>query len=71
MDSQLQQEREVNGGTPFAEARGSAADVIRLYVVEYEYRNQQWRTVVEARDIEAAKRQFRRDNPDVEMVACY
>jgi hypothetical protein len=25
MDSKLQQEREVNGGTPFAEARGSAA----------------------------------------------
>ena len=24
MDSKLQQEREVNGGTPFAEARGSA-----------------------------------------------
>lgn len=71
MDSKLQQEREVNGGTPFAEARGSAADLIHLYVVEYEYRNQQWRTVVEARDIEAAKRQFRRDNPDVEMVACY
>lgn len=25
MDSQLQQEREVNGGTPFAEASGSGA----------------------------------------------
>jgi hypothetical protein len=25
MDSKLQQEREVNGGTPFAEARGSTA----------------------------------------------
>jgi len=71
MDSKVQQKREVNGGTPFAEARGSAADVINLYVVEYEYRNQQWRTVVEARDIKTAKRQFRRDNPDVEMVACY
>jgi hypothetical protein len=28
MDSKLQQEREVNGGTPFAEARGSATEII-------------------------------------------
>jgi len=48
-----------------------AADVINLYVVEYEHGKQQWRTVVEATDIEAAKRQFRRDNPDVEILACY
>ena len=71
MNDDCNKSAEVNGGTPFAKARGSAADVMHLYVVEYEYRNQQWRTVVEARDIEAAKRQFRRDNPDVEMVACY
>ena len=48
-----------------------AADVIRLYVVEYFHCNQQWRTVVEARDLESAKRQFCRDNPDVELLACY
>ena len=60
-----------NGQSPLAAARGSAADVINLHVVEYEHGKQQWRTVVEARDIESAKRQFRRDNPDVEMLACY
>jgi hypothetical protein len=30
MDSKLQQEREVNGVPPFAEARGSASDRARL-----------------------------------------
>ena len=48
----------------------SAADVIHLYVVEYEHGRNRYHTVVEARDIESAKRQFRRDNPDVEMLSC-
>ena len=48
---------------------GSAADVINLYVVEYEHGRFRFHTVVEARSIEAAKRQFRRDNPDVEMLS--
>jgi hypothetical protein len=47
-------------------------DAIRLWVVEYEdQRGQQWRTVVEAYTLKDAKRQFRRDNPDVELLACY
>jgi len=48
---------------------GSAADVIHMYVVEYEHGRNRFHTVVEARSIEAAKRQFRRDNPDVEMLS--
>ena len=47
-------------------------DVVRLWVAEYEdRRGQQWRTVVEAYTQEAAKLQFRRDNPDVELLTCY
>jgi hypothetical protein len=48
---------------------GSPADVIKMYVVEYEHGRNRFHTVVEARSIEAAKRQFRRDNPDVEMLS--
>lgn len=50
-------------------AIGSAADVIHMYVVEYECGRNRFHTVIEARSIEAAKRQFRRDNPDVEMLS--
>lgn len=52
-------------------AIGRHDDVIKMYVVEYDHGNQRWITAVEARDLESAKRQFRRDNPGVEMVACY
>ena len=37
MDSKLQQEREVSGGTPFAEARGSAASAADALGVGKEY----------------------------------
>jgi adenosyl cobinamide kinase/adenosyl cobinamide phosphate guanylyltransferase len=60
-------------GQSLRAAIGSAPpDVLRLWVAEYEdRRGQQWRTVVEAYTLEAAKRQFRRDNPDVELLTCY
>ena len=49
----------------------SPPDVLRLWVVEYEdRRGQRWNTVVDAYTLEAAKRQFRRDNPDVELLTC-
>ncbi len=66
----MSDESKRDAGEPFAEARGSAADMIKLYVVEYEHGRNRYHTVVEARDIGAAKRQFRRDNPDVEMLSC-
>lgn len=53
-----------------APVSGSASDVIKLYVIEYEHGRNRYHTVIEARDIEAAKRQFRRDNPHVEMLSC-
>lgn len=47
-------------------------DALRLWVVEYEdQRGRQWRTAVDAYTLEAARRQFRRDNPDVELLTCY
>ena len=54
-------------------AAGSAPpDVLRLWVVEYEdARGRRWTMVVEADTVEAAKRQFRRDNPNVELLTCY
>lgn len=48
----------------------TSENVIKLYVIEYDDGRNRYHTVVEARDIEAAKRQFRRDNHDVEMLSC-
>lgn len=53
----------------FAAPPDVEADVIKLYVVEYEHGRNRYHTVVEARGIEAAKRQFRRDNPHVEILS--
>lgn len=44
--------------------------ILRLFVVEYEHGCNRNHTVVSAYDVESAKRQFRRDNPHVEMVSC-
>ena len=43
---------------------------MHLYVVDYKHLGQQYRTVVESADMEAARRQFRRDHPHVELLAC-
>jgi len=46
-------------------------ETIHLFVIEYEdQRGHRYRTVVEALSLEAARRQFRRDNPDVELLSC-
>jgi hypothetical protein len=49
---------------------GSSGAVVRLFVVEYEHGRKRYHTVIEACDLEAAKLQFRRDNPNVEMLSC-
>lgn len=49
---------------------GPAAAVVIMFVVEYEHGRNRYHTVVEAYDVESAKRQFRRDNPHVEMLSC-
>ena len=54
-------------GSPAATGSGAVA---RLFVVEYVYGRNRYHTVVEAYDLESAKRQFLRDNPDVEMISC-
>ena len=46
-------------------------DAINRYTIEYDDGRQQYKTDVEARDIESAKFQFLRDNPDFEILACY
>ena len=43
-------------------------DVINSYVIEYECKNQRWKTKADARDMESARHQFRRDNPDAEIL---
>ena len=45
-------------------------DVINSYVIEYERKNQRWTTKVDARDVESARHQFWRDNPDTEILSC-
>lgn len=45
-------------------------DIVYLFEVEYEdATGKQWHTVVDATSIEAAKEQFRRDNPSVELLS--
>ena len=50
---------------------GNREAVERLWVIEYEYENQIWRTVVEHYTREQAMEKFRRDHPNVELRECY
>lgn len=49
---------------------GGSASVDRLFVVIYKHARKLYRTVVIAQDIDRAKRKFRRENPDVEIISC-
>jgi hypothetical protein len=50
---------------------GNREAVERLWVIEYEYNDQCWRTVVEHYTREQAMEKFRRDHPNVELRECY
>ena len=53
-------------------ATGAASeDTIKLWAVDYEYKKQIWRTVVEHYTREQAMEKFRRDHPNVELRECY
>lgn len=44
---------------------------MQRHIIEYEIDGSQWRTTIEAVDIESAKAQFNRDFPNADLLACY
>lgn len=49
----------------------NAKTELKLFAVDYEWRGQQYRTVVEAESAADAERIFRRDNPQADFLAAF